>query len=291
MKHLLYIGNKLALHGRNPTGIDTLGSLLEGEGYRLSYAASQKNKGLRFLMMLAKVSFVSNIDYVLIDTYSTTNFWYAFWVSRICRLRKIQYIPILHGGNLPERWKTHPRYCALLFGQAFKNVCPSFYLMQAFQTAGCPHLILIPNSISLAAYPFKPRIQPRPKLLWVRAFASIYHPTMAVEVLAALSKVYADAELCMVGPDKDGSLGALATLAQQLGVKVEFKGKLTPKEWGQLSEKYDFFINTTHFDNTPVSVIEAMGLGLGVVSTNVGGIPFLIEHAKEGWLVADSDVQ
>jgi glycosyltransferase involved in cell wall biosynthesis len=40
----------------------------------------------------------------------------------------------------------------------------------------------------------------------------------------------------------------------------------------------------------PVSVIEAMSLGLAVVSTNVGGIPFLLENEKESLLVPDNDV-
>lgn len=281
----------MAAKGSNPTGIDVLGPLLENEGYRLSYASTQKNKGLRLVEMLVKTCFISKIDYVLIDTYSTANFWYAFWVSRICWLRKLKYIPILRGGNLPQRLETHPRFCTLLFGQAYQNVCPSHYLMQVFQKAGCPNLIHIPNAISLTNYPFAARQHPQPKLLWVRAFAEIYNPLMAVEVLAEVAKVFPNAALCMVGPDKEGSLQAVEKRAQTLGVKVVFSGQLTKQEWIDLSVNYDIFINTTHYDNTPVSVIEAMALGLSVVSTQVGGMPFLIEHSKNGWLVADSDVQ
>ena len=49
------------------------------------------------------------------------------------------------------------------------------------------------------------------------------------------------------------------------------------------------FINTTNVDNTPVSVIEAMALGLPVVSTNVGGIPFLLEDGVDALLVEPND--
>ena len=57
-----------------------------------------------------------------------------------------------------------------------------------------------------------------------------------------------------------------------------------------LAADYDIFLNTTNFDNTPVSVIEAMALGLPVVSTNVGGIPFLIEDEKDGLLTPKEDI-
>ena len=63
--------------------------------------------------------------------------------------------------------------------------------------------------------------------------------------------------------------------------KIKITGLLSRKEWTELSEKYDIFINTTNVDNTPVSVIEAMALGLVVVTTNVGGIPFLLNDKHD----------
>ena len=291
MKHLLYIGNKLAHNGVNPTAIDTLGPLLEKEGFKISYASTKSNKIMRLLDMIQTTCFTRKVDYVLIDTYSTTNFWYAFVVSRICYLRNLRYIPILHGGNLPNRWLTNPKSCRLLFHQAYRNVCPSPYLFQVFEELVCPNLVLIPNALEGSHYIFKERTAIEPKLLWVRAFAKLYNPMMAVNVFGQLVKEFPAAELCMVGPDKDGSLEKTKQLAESLGLKVTFLGQLSKNEWWLLSEQYDIFLNTTHFDNMPVSVIEAMSLGLGIVSTDVGGIPFLIEASKEGLLVADNDVQ
>jgi glycosyltransferase involved in cell wall biosynthesis len=70
---------------------------------------------------------------------------------------------------------------------------------------------------------------------------------------------------------------------------VTFTGVLPKEEWHTLSENYDIFINTTTIDNTPVSVMEAMALGLPVVSTNVGGLPYLILEG-EGILVENANV-
>ena len=108
---------------------------------------------------------------------------------------------------------------------------------------------------------------------------------MASEVLLLLKKDYPNAKLCMVGPDKDGTMKTCKKFAAKNQLDIEFTGKLKKKAWAKLSKNYDFFINTTNIDNTPISVIEAMSLGLAVVSTNVGGMPILVKNNDDGLLV------
>lgn len=290
MKKILYIGNQLSIHGLNATTIDTLGPTLEEEGFEVRYASSQKNQLLRLLDMLwTTLKYAKKVDYIVIDTYSTSSFWYAFLCSQLARVLKTKYIPILHGGNLPKRLDSHPKLCKMLFKNAFTNVAPSYYLLSEFTKRGFQNLEYIPNSIELKNYPFKVRTEFEPKLLWVRAFAAIYNPKMAVAVLKQVQNTFPNATLTMVGPDKDGSMETTKQYAKELGVDVFFTNRLSKEEWIELSKDFDFFINTTHFDNTPVSVMEAMALGLSVVSTNVGGIPFLLKHNENAVLVHDND--
>ena len=123
----------------------------------------------------------------------------------------------------------------------------------------------------------------------MRSFSEIYNPELAVSVLHELRKRGNDATLCMVGPDTDGSLSKVKALVANLNVTVTFTGKLTKAAWIELSKDYNVFINTTNFDNTPISVIEAMALGIPVVSTNVGGMPYLIDNGVDGILVSPND--
>jgi glycosyltransferase involved in cell wall biosynthesis len=290
LKKLLYIGNKLSKHGVTPTTIEILGPLLEREGFIVSYTSSQKNIYFRMIDMLCSVFKNRKADVVLIDTYSTTNFWYAFATSQLCRFLKIKYIPILHGGNLSFRIKNNPKIAKMIFKNSYYNVSPSYYLLEKFREQGYDNLIYIPNGIEIENYPFREQKKASPNLLWVRSFAKIYNPLMAVEVFSSLKNKYPEATLCMVGPDKDGSLLEARQKAKELDLDVFFTGKLSKQDWINLSAKYAIFINTTHSDNMPVSVIEAMSLGLAVVSTNVGGIPYLIENKKEGLLVPDNKV-
>jgi L-malate glycosyltransferase len=242
-------------------------------------------------MIIATILLAPKVDFIIIDTYSTVSFWYTFFCSQVARIFKTKYIPILHGGNLPVRLKKNPKLCEMIFSHSFANVAPSHYLKNAFANSGFHKTIFIPNVLEISEYAFFDRKNLNPKLLWVRAFDKIYNPIMAIYVVIELKKKYSNVALCMVGPDKDGSQIETKEFALKNDVNVTFPGKLTKKEWTKLALDYDIFINTTHIDNTPVSVMEALALGLPVVSTNVGGLPFLIQDQKDGLLVDDNDAQ
>lgn len=240
-------------------------------------------------MCWSVIRYRNEVSLVLIDTYSTSAFWYAFLISQLCRLLRLPYVPILHGGNLPVRLQKSSYLSRLVFKNAYRNVAPSKYLQSIFENEKYTNVIHIPNSIDVQKYSFEQRMTSSPKIFWVRAFAAIYNPKMAIDVLQRVKLVYPEATLCMVGPDKDGSMAITKEYAKLLGLEVIFTGGLTKEEWITLSRNYNVFINTTHFDNTPVSVMEVMALGLPVVSTNVGGIPFLLNDNIDAMLVADND--
>lgn len=291
MKNLLYIGNQLSGKGSTVTTIEELGKRLEAEGYRVVLASSVHNKLLRMLHMV--YVFICNArktEVVLIDTYSTFNFYYALIIATGCRMFKIPYIPILHGGNLEGRLKNSAKSAYTLFHKAFVNVAPSGFMEALFTRYGYQNLTYIPNPLEVSAYPFKQRAGVRCKLLWVRSFAGLYNPLMALKVVQALENYGYKPELCMVGPDKDGSLQQCTTYAEKHGLNVTFTGRLPKNEWIDLSKEYDIFINTTTVDNTPLSVLEAMALGLPVVSTNVGGMPYMVTDKETGFLVGSDDV-
>lgn len=289
-KKILYIGNKLSKHGYTPTVVETLGKQLE-EDFDIVTVSDKKNLVLRLLDMLFSVVKNRKADYVLIDTYSSLSFNFAYASSLLCRLFRKKYIPILHGGNLPYRVDHSSFRSKQLFKRAFLNVSPSGYLKYEFEKRGYDNVVLIQNNIEIKDYTFTSRSSFAPKLLWVRCFDKTYNCPMALDVLKNLVSTHPDAELCMVGPDKDGSLAGFKELCKQYGLeeKVTITGRLGKQEWRDLSTKYDVFLSTTNFDNTPVSLIEAMALGLPVISTNVGGVPFLLEEGKTGYMVDKND--
>jgi glycosyltransferase involved in cell wall biosynthesis len=284
-KKILYLGNILSENGSNLTTIETLSQNLQTLGYEVKSYSNKQNKFLRLSDMLVAVIKHRNFDYLLIDTYSTSAFWFAYWSAKLARWCNLKYIPILHGGELPNRLIKNPKQTKTYFSKAYFNVAPSLFMFDTFKKAGFENVVCIPNSIKISKYPFKKREKPEPKLLWVRAFAELYNPLLALKVLKLLLETYPNASLSMVGPKKDSSLEMCKTYAKQHNLPVTFTGKLSKTEWINYAKGFDIFINTTSVDNTPVSVIEAMALGLPVVTTNVGGIPYLVEDKINGLLV------
>ncbi len=282
----MYIGNKLSKHGYTPTSIEYLGEYLENSGFNVWYSGDEKSKFIRLFNMVRSIFKHSKyIDFVLIDTYSTLAFYYAIIVALCCKIMSLKYIPILHGGNLPYRLEKSPFWSDFIFRNSKINVSPSIYLQSELNRYNL-EATYIPNPIEIGNYTYKVRSYHYPKILWVRSFDHIYNPLLAIQVFSEVHNIFPESELCMVGPDKDGSLKECKKLVKvlQLDSFVTFPGKMSKLGWTLLSERYNIFINTTNYDNMPVSVIEAMALGLSVVSTNVGGIPYLLDE-KAGYLV------
>ena len=283
---ILYAGNKLSKFGYTPTCIELLTPKLS-EIYTIKSVSDKRSQFVRLMEMVsAIIKDRKKINAVIVDSYSTRGFWFTYILSRISNFYNIPFIPYLHGGGYPERLEKSPQKCGEIFSASYKNISPSVYLKNHFEDKGYK-VECIPNFISISDYEFKERKVAGPKLLWVRSFDVTYNPLLAIDILYKLKKKYPEAVLCMIGPDKDGSLEEVIKKAKELEVydSLKLTGKLTKKKWLEISKEYDIFINTTDYDNQPVSLIEAMATGLPIISTDVGGIPYLIDDGRDGLLV------
>jgi glycosyltransferase involved in cell wall biosynthesis len=290
---LLLVGNFLSHAGFSPSTCEILAGRLREEGHQVYATSTRTRRFLRlFDMLLSAFRWRANYDLAYVEVYSGLAFMWASAVGRLLSLLNKPYVLALHGGRLPHFATEHPKQIQRLLGSAQAVVAPSGYLGQGLKKY-CSDIREIPNGIDLSLYSFSLRRHVRPRLVWLRAFHEIYNPTMAVSVLADLYKGFPEVTLKMIGSDKDGSLAVIRTLAEELGVDEHLvtPGKIDKSDVPRYLCKGDIFLNTTNIDNTPVSVIEAMACGLCIVSTNVGGIPYLLEHNKTALLVDPNDAK
>jgi len=232
----------------------------------------------------------SQIDLVSIQTYSGPAFINADIVSWLARRLGIKVLLVLHGGALPEFAACHPIWVRKAFQRANLIIAPSNYLATMLQSLGFP-IRIIPNAIDIHDYPYRHRFAVQPKLIWMRTFHEIYNPLMAVQVLQQLIRTRADAHLTMAGQDK-GMFQTVQDYVKKIGLedRVSLIGFLDSDGKRAQFSRHDIYLNTNRIDNTPVSVIEAAAFGLPIISTNVGGVPYLVENKISALLVEDGDV-
>lgn len=58
-----------------------------------------------------------------------------------------------------------------------------------------------------------------------------------------------------------------------------------------MDERRDILLKATNVENTPISVLEAMACRLCIVSTDVGGIPYLMKNEENALLMPPDDPQ
>lgn len=285
---ILLVGNFLS----KSTGVVNVGEglakKLEEAGYAVYTASQVKNRLLRFCDILYTTWRLRDQYRVAqVDVFSGPSF---IWAEAACFLMGAmgkRYILTLHGGNLPSFAQLHPGRVGRLLRSAPAVTVPSRYLFEQMK-AYREDLILLPNPIELQNYPLHLRQTLSPRLVWLRSFHSIYNPSLVPQVLARLAPKYPHVKIDMLGPDKgDGSMQAMLSLADQLGVRdrIEIHGAVPKEQVPEYLNRGDIFLNTTNFDNVPVSVLEAMACGLNIVSTNAGGLPYLLDNHVDSLLV------
>lgn len=162
---------------------------------------------------------------------------------------------------------------------------------------GYPDPPLIPNGVPTDEY--APDADSR--LHWRAAHNIEPHATVVVHVgrfappknhallIGAFARVRADAPLylLLVGGGELQEKAREQVDALGLQARVRFLG--VRADVADILNAADVFVLSSRVEGNPLSVMEAMAVGLPVVSTAVGGVPELVQHGKTGLLVPSED--
>jgi len=289
---VLLVGSFLSASGGSRQVCEELAPRLSAAGLSVLTTSSKPGRAARLADMVS-TCWRERRRYTAaqVDVFSGPAF---IWAEAVCwTLRRAgkPYILTLHGGGLPEFFRRRPNRARALLHSAAAVTVPSGFLLEKLRSYR-PDMLLIPNALEVSRYAFRPRSNPRPELTWLRAFHPVYNPMLAVQAAARLAGEFAGLKLTMTGPDKgEGALEETRALCDSLGLngRVTFRGPVPKDQVPEAIGAGDIYLNTTNADNTPVTVLEAMATGACVVTTRVGGIPYLVEDGAEALLVPPGD--
>jgi len=211
----------------------------------------------------------------------------VIWIGN---MRKTPVIVNYRGGGALNYFSNSIRWVSPTLKRATCIVVPSAYLETVFSGFGFKTRI-IPNIIDLAR--FKPGQQEEnPEifhLIITRNLEPIYGIETAIRAIARVKEQIPGIQLTIAGSGPQR--GELESLVKKSGLqdKVTFTGRLDSEKVLTLYQSADVMLNPTTTDNMPNSVLESMACGVPVITTNVGGIPYIVENEETALLVAVGD--
>lgn len=227
--------------------------------------------------------------------------WHLFAVPAIwvARARGVPVVVNYRGGGAADFLARSQRQVRFSMRQVAALIVPSGFLVNVFQRFGIAAEI-VPNILDLARFhpadaarPGAAARQggPRSQVVVARNLEAIYDNATAIQAFALLRQRLPGALLTVAGSGPEA--GRLQALVLALGMNdaVRFTGTLDRDAMAALYATADVSLNPSLTDNSPNSVLESMASGVPVVSTDVGGVPFILEHGRTGLLVPPGDAQ
>lgn len=114
-------------------------------------------------------------------------------------------------------------------------------------------------------------------------------PEVAKQVAAEIP----DVKFILAGAGTEEDETAIKKLIDEKGVSknIVFPGWVRGEKKDALLREADVFFLPSYNEGMPMSILDAMGYGLPIVSTNVGGIPKIVHDGENGSCYEAGDIQ
>lgn len=280
-----------------------LSELLRGEGalvelvqtnapYRPSWIAGLKGvralfRLLPYMARLWQVAGRSDIMHVMANSGWS---WHLLAVPAIVagRLRGVPVLINYRGGEAASFLQRSGRQVRFAMQRTASLVVPSGFLEKVFAEHGMAATV-VPNIIDPGRFAPDPQGATDDHIVVTRNLEPIYGIDVAIRAFAKVRALRPSARLTVAGSGPQKAV--LQALAVELGVgdQVHFTGRLDRDAVAALYRQARIALNPTHVDNMPNSVLEAMACAVPVVSTNVGGVPYIVRDGQTALLVPPND--
>lgn len=251
----------------------------------IKYVRSVRTTLLYWMTLLARVR-----RYDLIHIYAAS--YFSFLISPtpallVSKLYGKKTVLNYHSGQAEDHLKRWRRTATRTLRLADRIVVQSNYLVDVFARFGLAAQAIF-NHIEIDSFRFRERRPLRPLFLSNRNLEPHYNVGSVLRAFARVQKRYGEARLTVVG---DGSQRSeLERLARELNLRnTELTGLVAPDKMPELYDAADIYLNGSEIDNMPLSILESFAAGLPVVTTDAGGIPYIVADGETGLLVRRND--
>ena len=223
------------------------------------------------------------------------SFWRKRAISRLLRARGIPYVVHLHGSRFAEWFDAASPRTKRLAADFFERASAAVALSESWKSwlvknvSANANFVVVENPCERVVDPLPERgTKPPAKILYAGLVGRRKGTFDLVEAFAKGGlRDCARLEIC-----GNGEVDALRARIAELGLNgaVSATGWTPHDEMLRKMESADLFVLPSYAEGLPMVVLEAMGAGLPVVSTRVGGIPEAVVDGETGILLEPGDV-
>lgn len=207
---------------------------------------------------------------------------------------RLKLVSTLHTWHL-QSWRSR-LYIFLDFWALrcfHRRIAVSQDTRQQALAGGLKEVLLMLNGVDTEFWTAGPRVERRPGAPLTIGFVGRLSREKGVRDLVRIARAvldrYPDCEFLLAGEGPERA--PAEQLAQQLGVaqQVRFLGQLAKGDLYDLYQRLDLLLMPSYSEGVPITMLEAMAMGVPVVATRAGGIDEVLTDGETALLTAVGD--
>jgi len=224
----------------------------------------------------------------------------SLWRKSLCvPLTKLFRKPVVlhaHAGGFPDYLASVPAWQRRWFLKTLRRADTLIVLSEGWREyylklTGLPaeQVIALPNPLQLPAVLPDRRNRTTVTLVFLGRMDENKGPARILSAVALLSgTLRQNVRLLMAG---DGEVQQVRMAAESLGLQCQavIEDWVSPERRDEILAAGDVFVLPSKAEGMPMSLLEALAWGLPVVTSPLGGIPEVVRHGENGFLVSPTD--
>ena len=291
MKRILYIANYKEGIGGISGQVEMLHNCVNSNQYEADIFSTRGNIAARLWKFIELICIARKYDVLHIHGCSDRGMLPILYGVIAGKIWRNRIIITYHGGGAKEYFAKHGTFARRWLCRADKVIVLNGYLEKVFKAYNIS-CVVIPNIISLPEIKRTHEWNTKaPRFISVRHLRELYNIPCILRAFQQVQQQIPDASLTILGSGP--LLEELQQYVHDNDLKhVTFVGQVPNQEMNKYLTDHDIFLSAPRVDNMPVSVLEAMNAGVLVISSRVGGVPYVIEEGRTGFLYGyDDDTQ
>lgn len=221
----------------------------------------------------------------------------ALLFTRFSSIFSLKHLITIHGipsaeGKLSHKLKERAAIYfngfigSLLYPRNIIQICQYSEVLVAKRKTD--HTTIISNAVSPRYFDIPDKQAMTNRLIYVGAVNDLKNQLFALKALKKLRELNKPFEIHFCGGFTNADYEMLVMdyiNANQLQCLVKFHGWVSYNELPSILDQSDILIHTSRQEALPMVIAEAMAAGRFAIASLVGGIPEMITHGKDGFLV------